>query len=205
MPEQRYTENVFINCPFDQKYQTIFDAIVFVVFDCGYVARCALEIDNAAEIRIEKIKHIIAGSKFGIHDISRTELNSKTKLPRFNMPLELGMFLSAKQFGDKKQKIKVCLILDRKEFRYHKFISDLAGQDIRSHENSPEKVITIIRNWLRNSSKRKTIPGGKDIYRRYRLFRKDLPELCEEIRIEEDELTFNDYTNLVSDWLTESV
>lgn len=205
MPEQRYTENVFINCPFDQKYQTIFDAIVFAVFDCGYVARCALEIDNAADIRIEKIKHIIAGSKFGIHDISRTELNSKTKLPRFNMPLELGMFLSAKQFGDKKQKNKVCLILDRKEFRYHKFLSDIAGQDIRSHENSPEKVITIIRNWLRNSSKRKTIPGGKDVYRRYHLFRKDLPELCEEIRIEEDELTFNDYTNLVSDWLTESV
>jgi len=202
MPNLRYSENVFINCPFDKKYQKIFDAIIFAVFDCGYVARCALEINDASQIRIEKIKHIIANSKFGIHDISRTEPDEKSKLPRFNMPLELGMFLSAKQFGDKKQNIKVCLILDRKSFRYQRFISDIAGQDIQAHENRPEKAITTIRNWLRSSSKRKTIPGGREIYRRYRLFRKELPELCKEIRIDEDELTFNDYTNIVSDWLS---
>lgn len=74
MARPRYADNVFVNCPFDTDYKPIFDAIVFAVFDCGYVARCALEIDDASQVRIDKIARIIAESKFSIHDISRTEL-----------------------------------------------------------------------------------------------------------------------------------
>jgi hypothetical protein len=36
-----YKENVFINCPFDADYKPIFDALVFVIHDAGFVARCA--------------------------------------------------------------------------------------------------------------------------------------------------------------------
>jgi len=196
-----YADSVFINCPFDTKYQTLFHAIVFAVFDCGYVARCSTEIDDASQVRVEKISQIIDESKFGIHDISRTELDSSTGLPRFNMPLELGMFLGAKRFGDGRQKLKTCLILDREQYRYHKFISDIAGQDIRAHSDSPTEAIKIVRNWLSDSSKRTTIPGGKEICKRYDRFRRDLPDLCDDIKIEEDEMTFNDYALLVSEWL----
>src|ERR1035441_7728852 len=35
--------HVFINCPFDTGYQPIFSAIVFAVYDLGFVARCSLE------------------------------------------------------------------------------------------------------------------------------------------------------------------
>jgi hypothetical protein len=52
-------QSVFINCPFDRPYKRIFDALVFAVFDCGFVARSALEITNTAEVRIEKIARII--------------------------------------------------------------------------------------------------------------------------------------------------
>ena len=202
MAASRYTDNVFVNCPFDDAYQSIFRAIVFAVFDCGFVARCALEIDDSSQVRIDKIARIIAESKFGIHDISRTELDGKTGLPRFNMPLELGMFLGAKRFGRDRQRTKACLILDMEPYRYQAFISDIAGQDIRPHGNEPGEAIKLVRNWLRDSSKRKTIPGGKEISRRYELFRKQLLEMCGELKIEEDELTFNDYTNLVSEWLS---
>ena len=34
---------MFINCPFDAVYEPLFDAIVFAVYDCGFIARCALE------------------------------------------------------------------------------------------------------------------------------------------------------------------
>ena len=30
----------------------------------------------------------------------------------------------------------------------------------------------------------------------------DLPEMCEELAIEVDELTFNDYAGLISEWLS---
>lgn len=80
----------------------------------------------AGGVRFEKIKNIISSSKYGIHDISRTEPDHKTKLPRFNMPLEPGVFTGASRYGNKAQKQKNCLIMDKKEFRYRKFISDIA-------------------------------------------------------------------------------
>ncbi|MGH7342558.1 MAG: hypothetical protein ACREKH_18900 [Candidatus Rokuibacteriota bacterium] len=203
MAASRYSDNVFLNCPFDDAYQAILRAIVFAVFDCGFVARCALEIDDSSQVRIDTIARIVAESKFGIHDISRTELDAKTGLPRFNMPLELGMFLGAKRFGRDRQRTKGCLILDQEPHRYHAFISDIAGQEVGPHGNEPGEAITLVRNWLRSSSGRKTIPGGKEISRRYEEFRGDLPEMCGELKIEEGELTFNDYTSLVSEWLRE--
>ena len=124
-------------------YIAIFRAVIFAVFDCGYDARCALEVSDSSEVRIEKIFRIISECKYGIHDISRTELSKGTNLPRFNMPLELGMFLAAKWFGDAGQKKKVCLILDKEPFRYQSFISDIAGQDIQSHKNQESESVKI--------------------------------------------------------------
>src|SRR5260370_35305479 len=59
----------------------LFDAIVFAVHDCGFVAWCALEASDSGEARIDKILAIIAKCKFGIHDISRTELRQKYEAP----------------------------------------------------------------------------------------------------------------------------
>ena len=199
-----YTSNVFLNFPFDTKYRSIRNAMVFSVYDCGFVPRCALEIDNSGEVRFDRIQRLINESKFGIHDISRTELDSATNLPRFNMPLELGVFIGAKRYGSAKQKQKNCLILDIEQYRYQTFISDIAGHDIRSHSNEPEQAIDHIRNWLNNASGRITIPGGSEIRRRFRQFESDLPEMCEAIPIELDELTYNDYSNFVSAWLREN-
>jgi hypothetical protein len=54
---------------------------------------CALEDDDAGEFRLSKIERIIEECKFGIHDLSAVALDVATGLPRFNMPLELGLFL----------------------------------------------------------------------------------------------------------------
>ena len=124
---QSYGANVFVNCPFDKAYQPIFEAIVFGIHDCGFVARCALEEEDSGAVRVAKIYDIIASCRLGLHDISRTELSGKSKLPRFNMPLELGVFLGAKRYGSSKQKTKRCLVLDRERYRYQSYISDLGG------------------------------------------------------------------------------
>lgn len=75
--------------------------------------RCALEIQDSSQTRIDKIFRIISECRYGMHDICRTEPDPATNLPRFNMPLELGIFLGAKHFGDNYQNLKVCLILDK--------------------------------------------------------------------------------------------
>jgi hypothetical protein len=176
---------------------------VFAVSDCGFRARCALEIDDSSQVRIEKIYKIIAACKYGIHDISRTDPSPATDLPRFNMPLELGLFLGAKRFGSRPQREKVCLILDSAPNRYQQFISDIAGQDIQAHRDDPKEIITAVRNWLRTASQRKTLPGGAEIHRRFLLFQHDMPRLCEGGKLERDELTFQDYTFLIANWLAE--
>jgi hypothetical protein len=87
-----YDDSVFVNVPFDRKYSRLSDAVIFAIYDCGFVARSALEIEDSGQARVEKILDIIEQSKFGVHDISRAGIDRNTKLARFNMPLELGFF-----------------------------------------------------------------------------------------------------------------
>ncbi len=199
-----YSRCVFINCPFDKEYEPLRNTLVFVIYDCGFVPRCALEINNSGEVRIEKIRRLIRECKYGIHDISRTEIDQASRLPRFNMPLELGVFLGAKLYGDRKQRDKNCLILDSEQYRYQKFISDIAGHDIKSHGNRETTLVREVRSWLSDCSRDSRIPGGRVIEQRMARFRAELPRLCGEADLTEDEMTYNDYSTFASEWLIET-
>ena len=63
-----YEESVFINCPFDGHYSRIFYALVFTVFDCGFIPRSALEAEDIPN-RLDRIIQIIKESKFAIHEV----------------------------------------------------------------------------------------------------------------------------------------
>lgn len=193
----QYNKNVFINCPFDRAYKPLFEAIVFAIFDCGFFARCALEEGDGSRIRVHKIYEMISESRLGIHDLSRVRLDRTTKLPRFNMPLELGTFLGAKYFGDSDQRRKACLILDSEMYRYQKYISDISGQDTQAHNDDPDTVIRLVRNWLRVYAPA-SIPSGSVISARYQAFRNELPLLCKRLQLKIKELIYNDYIHLVA-------
>jgi hypothetical protein len=198
-----YAISVFINCPFDPRYRALFRAAVFTVYQCGYVPRCALEAYDSGQVRIDKICALIERCRFGLHDISRTELDRRTRLPRFNMPLELGIFLGAQRFGATRQRRKNCLVVDRDQFRYQRFISDISGQDISAHHDDVETLIQVIRDWLGTADGRR-LPGGRLIMRHFARFRGDLPRVCRRARLAINQLTFADYANLVSEWLSEN-
>ena len=198
-----YINSVFINCPFDTDYGALLEALIFAVYDCGFIARCSLETVDSGEVRINKIVKLIAKCKYGIHDISRTELDTRSKLPRFNMPLELGLFLGACAFGNGKQKKKVCLVLDKSRYRFQKFCSDISGQDISAHKGRPAKAIILVRDWLRSHTKDK-IPTGQLIVRRYAQFRKSMPEMCRALKLDHRSIGYSDYITLVNLWLKEN-
>jgi hypothetical protein len=118
------------------------------------------------------------------------------------MPLELGLFLGAKRFGTGRQQAKNCLVMDVERYRYQKFISDIAGQDIAVHGGKPARAIRIVRDWLSDAAgKAAKLPGGAAVANRYEDFRKELPVACENMGVEPDELTFNDYVVQVEEWL----
>lgn len=199
-----YEDSVFINVPFDKRYRRLFDSLVFAVHDCGFVARSALEVDDSGQARVDKIYDIIEQSKLGIHDISRAGVDRNTKLARFNMPLELGFFLGAKRYGSARDRQKCCLVLDRDRYRYRNFCSDIAGQDIRSHNDQPRDAIRAVRDWLSTHRPTVQIPGGKAIHERYERFRAQLKVQAADVRLDHKELTFGDYTKLVVGWLTKN-
>jgi hypothetical protein len=197
-----YDNSVFINCPFDLTYRPLFEAVVFAAYDCGFYPRSALEVDDSSEVRIEKIIRLIADCRLAIHDISRTQLDRDSRLPRFNMPLELGIFIGAKAFGADEHTRKAAIVLDTDRFRYQKYISDIAGQDIRAHHRKPAEAIHQVRSFLSTHCTDGTIlPGGNKIAARYAEFRHGLSETSAELHVQPAELTFRDLTTLMVAWL----
>ena len=198
-----YSNSVFLNVPFDRTYKRLFEAVVFAIYDCGFIARCALEDEDSSTPRVHKIYELIEESKYGVHDISRVTLDSRYQLPRFNMPLELGIRLGAKRYGSKRDRLKRALVLDRDDHRFQIFCSDIAGQDPKSYHNDTSMIIRRIRNWLRNSPDYKNVafPGPEKMVARYEQFRAQLPILCRLNGLNPRNLEFNDYSNLVVGWL----
>ena len=192
---------VFINCPFSVDYQEQFRAIVFTIIRSGFTARCALETDDGSENRFNKICKIVSECRLGVHDISKTEPDESSGLPRFNMPLELGLFLAAKKFGSGDQRRKKCLIMDKAPHRYQKFISDIAGQDIHSHGGSINSLIGVVASWLRDEAPDPKVPGGKAISGEFHQFSKEIPDICASKKLDPSELTFQDYRGLAAQWI----
>lgn len=195
------TDDVFINCPFDPDFKPIFQALIFTVFACGFRPRSARELDDGGQTRIDKLYGLIEECRYGIHDLSRTELDDQNKLPRFNMPLELGLFLGAKRFGDKAQRDKRLLILDIERFRYQKFISDLAGMDIYAHGGETGQAVRATRDWLANVSRRQIASGDK-VVRLHEQFTVDLPALAKALEFDPNEIPYVDFERIVVGWLT---
>ncbi|MEJ7680421.1 MAG: hypothetical protein WKG06_21725 [Segetibacter sp.] len=197
---KNYNFNVFYNCPFDEQYEPTFQAVLFTIYRCGFTLRCAKEFNDTGKVRIENIVKLIEESKYGIHDLCRVELDNNLKLPRFNMPLELGIFIGAIKFGTKNvQKAKEYLILDNEKFRFKSFISDLGGQDIKSY-STKETAIRVIRDWLSNKTDM-VLPSSKFINDEYLAFQKDLPEICESNKWVKEELTYEELVSLTVSWI----
>ena len=200
MAAAEYDRNVFINCPFDDAYAPIFEAIVFAVHDAGFRPKCAREKLDSGQIRVQKIATLISESRYSIHDLSRTQLDDQNQLPRFNMPFELGMDVGCKVYSSAHSG-KSFLIFESKRYQFQKFISDISGQDVQCHSDNPALAVKAVRDWLRTESGQAGIPGGSAIYQRYEQFRKDLPAICGELKLELTELTFVDFSYTVATWL----
>ena len=183
----------------------MFEALVFVVLYCGFSPRCALETDDGSENRYQKICDIIGGCRLGIHDISNTKLDRHNKLPRFNMPLELGLFLGSKQFGGEKAKNKKCLIFDSDRFRYQEFISDLAGQDIHAHGGKPSLLVKKISAWLRAEFADNRVPGGTMVNKQFARFQRELPIIYKSLKLQRSEVEFADFKKISEAWILRSV
>lgn len=204
MTKPDYNDCIFINCPFDDEYMPMLYAIIYTVYRCGFFPVCALAEDDGSDNRLDKIIRGIADCKYAVHDISRTQLN-ENKLPRFNMPFELGIFYGAKKFGNKIHKGKIALIFEQTKYQYQQYISDLNGIDTWAHNNDPNLAIKIIRDWLVTSSKRATIPGHVILASEYTEFSGNLPQIVKNAGLDIHKLLFTDFCTMVEEAVKEKI
>lgn len=165
--------NVFVNCPFDERYRQTLLSIVFALKRIGLNPRLALEGVDAAETRIEKIVNLIRQSKYGIHDLSRMVAQENNETFRMNMPFELGIDYGCQKLNGSPWKNKKILILDTERYRYKRAISDLSGSDIRSHDDDPMQAIVAVRNWF-NVILDQRLKSGNKIWQDYNDFQAGL-------------------------------
>jgi hypothetical protein len=140
--------SVFIDCPFDDAYRPLLRAACFTLLACGYRPRCALDQSDSGRIRFEAILDMISSCGLSIHDISRVEIDPRSSLPRFNMPLELGADLALRMRWPKSHRTRRQLVLDAEPHRYDQTLSDISGMNIATHHNRPGVIIKEVRDWL---------------------------------------------------------
>jgi len=192
--------DVFINCPFDRDYAPQFEALIFGVMACGFRPRSARELDDGGQTRIEKLYGIIEECRYGVHDLSRTQLDAVNDLPRFNMPLELGLFLGAKRFGGDAHQTKRALILDVEPYRYQRFISDLSGMDIADHGGDVGRTLIRLRDWLVNVSRRR-LSGGAVLVASYERFLAEKAQTALGLGLDPEQIPYVDFEQIATRWL----
>lgn len=143
-----FERSVFLNCPFDETFAPLLQAIAFCLTDLGFFPRLAPEnADNAAN-RLDRIIELIRGSKYGIHDLSRCKSAAAGEYARLNMPFELGLDHACARFGGGHMSDKTILILEEARYDYQKGLSDISGWDIHAHDGDFIKVVRIVSSWL---------------------------------------------------------
>ncbi|WP_171171824.1 hypothetical protein [Ruegeria sp. HKCCA0370] len=159
--EDDFSTSAFVNCPFDEDYEPILQAILFCLVRFGLSPRIATERIDSGEARLAKIEELIEASKYSIHDLSRCQSNAVGELYRLNMPFELGIDYGCRKYRGEPFKEKRILILEEQQFRYQAAISDLAGRDIQRHDGEYVTAIRAVRKWLVSSGEFEEVPASR--------------------------------------------
>jgi hypothetical protein len=166
--------SVFINCPFDTDYRSLFDSIIFASVACGFTPRSAIESGTVSDSRIDRIRKAMFGSRYSIHDLSRCRGQGDANLARFNMPLELG-FAMSRRFIDEAS--HDWLVLVPEEHEYLRFISDLGAFDPQKHKGTKETVIPPVVNWLKTRPDATVSPFPDEVIEKLPAYLKQLESL----------------------------
>ena len=195
-----FETNIFINCPFDDGYKPILNSIIFTVICCGLTPRLS-ENRDSSESRLSNIQTIIEESKYSVHDLSRMEADKKGQLARFNMPFELGMDFGCKRYKGGVHSGKKLLVLDSERYRYQKALSDISGSDIADHNNSPEKAVSQVRNWLQKLKYDGTpnLQTSSSIWTWYNEFQGNFEALT--TKADRDSMPWNEYLGYINQFL----
>lgn len=171
--KKNFNKNVFINCPFDIRYNSLLRPLLFTVAYLDFNPRIAKETSDSGQTRIEKICELVKTSKYSLHDLSRLKAKKKGEFYRLNMPFELGIDYGSRRFASNHLRNKRFLILEERAYDYRRALSDISGLDIKNHGKDPTRVVQAVRNWFVETVGLRDIEGPTAIWYRFNDFTSD--------------------------------
>lgn len=168
MARRKDRTEVFLNLPYDSKFENLFLAYICAAHAMGLVPRLTLEIPGGAR-RLDRVFGLVQQCAFSVHDLSRVQLDrQRPKTPRFNMPFELGLAVAWGKSGQR----HVWFVMEEISYRLAKSLSDLNGTDPYIHKGTVEGVFremgnafvrrrgaTVPQMWMLYREVRRQIPG----------------------------------------------
>lgn len=167
MARRKRIESVFLNIPYDKGFEDLYLAYIVGLTQLGLRVNATLAVPNQG--RLETIIGLIGKSNFSIHDLSRIELSKG--IPRFNMPVELGLALYRSHETKGRHRVYV---FESKPYRAQQTTSDINGIDPQIHHGTPKGVMAGLRNIFRQPGDVTTVP---EMLISYRAVKRKLPKL----------------------------
>jgi hypothetical protein len=160
---------------FSQSSSTFLTIQSLKVFTWAYIVgltQLGLKINATLAVpnqgRLARILKLIEESDFSIHDLSRTELSQG--IPRFNMPLELGLALYRSHVEPEHHRV---FVFEKKAYRTLRSTSDINSIDAEIHNGTVKGVMGKPRN-IFHQPDGTTVP---QMLSSYRAVKQRLPEL----------------------------
>jgi hypothetical protein len=167
MPRRKRIESVFLNIPYDKEFEDLYLAYIVGLTQLGLRVNVTLAVPNQG--RLETIIGLIEQSSFSIHDLSRIQISKG--IPRFNMPVELGLALYRSHVTRGKHRVYV---FESKAYRAQRSTSDINGIDPQIHNGTAKGVMKGLRNIFRQPGDVTTVP---EMLVSYLSLKRRIPEL----------------------------
>ena len=136
-PDANRLRRVFLNVPYDGIFQPLY--LAYIVGLAAFRLTPVLAISATdGTTRVDKIFNLLSGCASSIHDLSRIEPSGEERLPRFNMPFELGMAVALAKHTPERF---TWVGFDSRRHQASRTLSDLAGSDFVVHGNTPAGVL----------------------------------------------------------------
>ena len=160
--QQSKAASVFLNIPYDSAFEKLFLAYIAGVSAFGLTPRAAVEVPFEKR-RLDRILSLISASQYSIHDLSRVQLDRfSPRVPRFNMPFELGLTVALSRRSRARHRWIVC---ESKSHRLNKSLSDLDGTDPYIHDGTIRGVFRELSNAFVLVNQRLSVGQIMAIYR----------------------------------------
>jgi len=203
-PHPGFNKNIFINCPFDSKYNSLLKPILFAIIYFGFTPQIASQTADSGEQRINKILSLIRKSKYSLHDLSRIRSGRRGEFFRLNIPFELGIDYGCRRISGGYLAKKKFLVLGANPYDYRRALSDLGGIDAKSHGNDPKRVVIALRNWFVDTVHLKKVASGSAVWEKFVQFRSDFHDHKKKDGFSSRDLKMmpvREYIAAIRDWL----